>query len=414
MAFVNMVQEMLGVPGMNRGLAATRINEAFQKIQNENVFSFQCITGGWLTANLLGGPTSQNSFLSPGTITVNPFSTTITADVAATMAWVAPIPYPPFLTQQQIRCPNYSLYNIIALGNNGTVAYVTTLTPGSGQTPGTYTVPITDLSGGGAAATVIITVDASGAVTLPTIVNAVGSNYQTPSITFAEGGTPATFSVTLIATITIDRPWMEPPQFNGPYAIYQAYYPAPPNFKRWFNIRDTTNDEAMNWWDYTQIDLSEEDPQREIFDQPEYVVPFQIDNRPGSPTLGQMLFELWPHPITQLPYTFACQANWPALTAPTDTLPYPLTEELVKERAYEMVSLWKESQKGDDMERGSGANWQFLVQAHHEEYKDLLRQIRIMDRHLMELYFTKAGMSVPFNAGEPFTNTNGTANVGMW
>ena len=275
-------------------------------------------------------------------------------------------------------------------------------------------MPITDLSGGGAAATVIITVDASGAVTLPTIVNAVGSNYQTPSITFAEGGTPATFSVTLIATITIDRPWMEPPQFNGPYAIYQAYYPAPPNFKRWFNIRDTTNDEAMNWWDYTQIDLSEEDPQREIFDQPEYVVPFQIDNRPGSPTLGQMLFELWPHPITQLPYTFACQANWPALTAPTDTLPYPLTEELVKERAYEMVSLWKESQKGDDMERGSGANWQFLVQAHHEEYKDLLRQIRIMDRHLMELYFTKAGMSVPFNAGEPFTNTNGTANVGMW
>ena len=66
------------------------------------------------------------------------------------------------------------------------------------------------------------------------------------------------------------------------------------------------------------------------------------------------------------------------------------------------------------MERGSGANWQFLVKAHHEEYKDDLRQIRIMDRHLMELYFTKARMTAPFNGGEPFTNTNGTANVGSW
>ena len=44
MAFQNMIQEILGVAGMNRGLAATRLNEAFQKIQNENVWSFQCVT----------------------------------------------------------------------------------------------------------------------------------------------------------------------------------------------------------------------------------------------------------------------------------------------------------------------------------------------------------------------------------
>ena len=66
------------------------------------------------------------------------------------------------------------------------------------------------------------------------------------------------------------------------------------------------------------------------------------------------------------------------------------------------------------MERGSGANWMFLWKAHQEEYKDDLRQIRIMDRHLMELYFTKAKMNAPFNGGEAFTNTNGTANVGSW
>ena len=158
----------------------------------------------------------------------------------------------------------------------------------------------------------------------------------------------------------------------------------------------------------------EEDAQREIYDQPEYVVPLGPDLRTGSATYGQMRFEMWPGPITQLPYSWMCQCNWAPLQGPNDVLPFPLSEELVKERAYEMLSLFKESQKGDEMERGSGANWQFLAKAHHEEYKDLLRQARIMDRHLMELYFTKARMNSPFNNGEAFTNTNGTANVGSW
>ncbi len=412
MAFQNLIQEILGVAGMNRGLAATRINEAFERIQNENVWSFQCQTGGWLTADLLGGNTS-GTYLSPGTITVTPFTNTITGDAIATAAWIASVPYPPLLTQQQIRVPEYSLYNIIGLGDTGIVSYATTLTAGSLQTPGTYIVPVLD-AGIGINATVSITVAANGTVTTSPVLLTAGSGYTAPYITFSHGGTPATFSVTLQAQITIDRPWMEPPQLNGTYMIYQAYYPAPAGFKRWFNIRDTTNNESMNWWDMTQIDLSEEDPQREIFDQPEFVVPLGIDTRPGSATLGQQLVELWPHPISQLPYTFMCQCNWPALSLPSDTLPYPLTEELVKERAYEMVALWKESQKGDEMERGSGANWQFLVKAHHEEYKEILKKIRIMDRHLMELYFTRARMQAPFNGGESFTNTNGTANVGSW
>ena len=412
MAFVNMIQELLGTPGMNRGLVASRINEAFTKIQNENVFSFQCQTGGWLTANLLGGFTNSQ-YLSPGTITVTPYTNTITADAIATAAWTAPIPYPPLLTQQQIRVPTFSLYNIIALGNNGTVAYATVLTPGSGQTPGTYTYPVLD-PGAGAAGTVSITVDANGTVTLPPVILTAGSNYTTPNINFSEGGTPATFSVTLIATITIDRPWLEPIQSGGSYMIYQAYYPAPVGFKRWFDIRDTQNNQPMDFSSMTQINLAEEDAQREIFDQPEFVVPLGIDTRPGSSTLGQQLYELWPHPTSQLSYTFMCQCNWPALSLPTDTLPYPLTEELVKERARETIALWKEENKGDEMERGSGANWMFLVKAHHEEYKEQLKQIRIMDRHLMELYFTKAKMTAPFNGGEPFTNTNGTANVGSW
>jgi hypothetical protein len=84
----------------------------------------------------------------------------------------------------------------------------------------------------------------------------------------------------------------------------------------------------------------------------------------------------------------------------------------VKERALEMACLWREGQKGDEMERGSGANWQFLAKAHHEEYKDELRQIRIMDRHLCDLYFTKARMNAPCD-GQPDSYTGNQANVGF-
>ena len=422
MAFQDMIQDLLGtVPGMNRGLAANRINEAFQRIQNDNMWSFQCLTGGWLTPPLLGGNYGfgQNqtfdfgvTFASPGTITVNPFESVVTGDAVATATWNS-VTSRPLITEQQIRVPYYSLYSIIAQGNNGTIAYITVLTHGLGQTPGTYTVPVMD-AGSGSGATASIVVNSDGTVTLqPTVITA-GSNYTDPYITFSEGGTPATFSVSMIATLTLDRPWMEPPQLDGTYMIYQAYYAAPPGFKRWFALRDTTNNNPLDFWSYTQIDLANMDAERTVFDEPLYVVPYKQDTRPGSSTFGQMLFELWPHPISVLPYTWHCQANWPILKNSTDQLPFPLTEEIVRERAYEMTSLWKEMQKGDEMERGSGANWMLLVKAHHEEYKDLLRQIRIMDRHLMDLYFTKAQLSPPPGYQDGFSTLTSQLNIGTF
>jgi len=335
MALVNMRQELLGIPGANFGLVTTKINEALAAIQNENVWSFQLQTGGWLTPNLLGGATS--SFLSPGTITVKPFTNTVTGDATASAAWMAALLSPPLLTQQQIRVPYYSLYSIIAANTTNPNAVV----------------------------------------------------------------------------LTLHRPWMEPAQVNGTYMIYQAYYAAPMGFKRWNNIRDTTNNNAMDWWSKTQADLAEEDAERTNFDEPLYVVPYNMDTRAGSATYGQMLYELWPHPITQLPYTYSCQVNWPPLANPSDTLPFPLTEELVKLRAYEMLYLWKESQKGDEMERGSGANWQFLLQAARAEYSNRLKQCSNMDRHLVDLYFTKM-QRTPAGAGEPYATVEGQLNVGGW
>ena len=407
-----MIQEILGVPGMNLGLAKTRVNEALTKIQNEQVWSFQITQGGWLTPPLLGGP--NTAFLSPGTITVAPNSTQILGDAVATAAWVNYVPNPSLLTQQQIRVPYYNLYDIISIASASTVAYLNILTAGSGQTPGTYTVNATGGTGSGAQAQ--ITVNADGTVTLPPVITNQGTGYTNtltglPTFTLAAGGTPATFSAVLNAILNISRPWMEPNQVNGKYLIYQAYYVCPPGFKRFWDLRDVTNNNSMDFWTKTQVNLANDDPQRTIFDQPYFVVPFDQDTRPGSATLGQMRWELWPHPISQLPYAFTCQCNWPALSQPTDMVPYPLTEELVKERAYELVCIWKEMQKGDEQERGSGANWQWAAAAHKKVYDDVLREIRIMDRHLVELYFQKAQRTPPF-FGEPFASVNGNVNVG--
>ena len=415
----NMTQELLGaVPGTNFGLVRTKINEALAAIQNEQVWSFEIQTGGWLTPGLWGG-NANGSYLSPGTIGVLPYSTTIVGDATATTSWLTPVQYPPLITQQQIRTPYYSLYSIIALGSAPTVAYLTINTPGSGQTTGAYVVNGTGGSGSGAQA--LITVSANGEVTIPPVVTNPGSAYATggvgspPTFTLAAGGTPATFTAVLNAQLTIDRPWMEPPQTlgSGTYMIYSAYYPQLPGFKRWFNARDTTNNVPMNWWKKTQADLANDDPERTIFDQPYYIVPYQMDTRPGSATYGQMLFELWPHPIQQLPYTFTVECNWPPLQYPTDIVPYPLTEELVKLRAYEMLYLWKETQRGDNLERGSGANWQFAMGAARAEYNDRLKRIRIMDRHLVDLYFTKVRQEPAFG-GEPFSSPDGRTNIGWF
>jgi hypothetical protein len=431
---------------MNLGLAKTRINEAFHKIQLENAWSFQMKTGGFLTPGLLGGSYSGrgrdhdrgrewdhrpddghdhehdyernhrynpgSTFLSPGTITVEPFTNLITGDAVATKAWNS-ITHRPLLTEQQIRVPYYALYDIIAQGNNGTVAYATVVTPGSGQTPGTYVLPVLDATTG-IGATVSVTVEPDGTVACEPRVLTPGSGYTQPYFFFSEGGTPATFNVSLIAVLTIDRDWMEPNQYRSGYCIYQAYFVMPKGFRRHWLFRDTTNNNALDFSTYTQVDLAVIDAERTVFDEPLYVVPLGPDTRFGSSTSGQQRVELWPGPLSRLPYTFMCQADWPALKNPNDMLPPPLTEELVKERANEMIALWKEGNKGDEMERGSGANWMFLVKAHNEEYKDLLRQARIMDKHFMDLYFTKAQITPPSGFQDGFATMTGQINIGTF
>lgn len=212
--------------------------------------------------------------------------------------------------------------------------------------------------------------------------------------------------------LTLDRPWMEPTQTLAGYQMYQCYFPAPvPDFKEFKWARDTTNNWPMNFWKYNQADLAAKDAQRQEFNQPAFIVPYQTDQRVGSPTFGSMLFELWPHPLSALPYTFGYVRTGNLLVNPTDTVPYPLTEDLVKFKAYELLYMWKESQKDDDHERGAGANWLKLMEYAAAEYKSRKKLISLKDQQLVDMYWAKVRR---YTAAEPYATITGGLNVGSW
>lgn len=342
MSFNGMVHEMLGdIPGLNVPQVETALNRALKLIYDEQRWSFQVKENGWLTPGLLGGLPPTLPYQSPGAITVVPYSTTIYGDAVATAVWAALVGRP-FLTEQQVRVPAYSLYNII-----------------------NYYAP--------------------------------GDNPDDPGTEFA--------------TLVIDRPWMEPAQTNAVYMIYQAYYPTGSDtFRKFGVIRDTTNNAWVNFWQRDQQWLSVNDPQRTVFDIPTYAVPYEVDQRPGSATLGQMLYELWPHPLQKLPYTYTYIHQGPLLKKPADIVPYPLNEELVLWRGKEVLFLFKEAQKGDQMERGSGADWRFLAGEAHEQYTMRLKSVKLLDAGLGDLYWSKFNRSAIDSDG--YETMIGTLNVG--
>ena len=214
--------------------------------------------------------------------------------------------------------------------------------------------------------------------------------------------------------LTLDRPWMEPTDTQATYMIYQAYFAVPvPDFKRFLSARDTTNNWPMDYWSLSQKDLAVKDAERTIFDDPNYFVPYEQDQRPNSATLGNMLYELWPQPLSQLPYTYQYLRRGPLLQNPNDAVPYPLTEEPVLWRAKQVAFMSKEASKGEDMQRGQGADWKFLIQEAEDQFKKTLKPIKDRDSDLVALYFSKYRPDF-FNNGEPFATDTGQLNIGRF
>lgn len=226
--------------------------------------------------------------------------------------------------------------------------------------------------------------------------------------------------------ITIDRPWMEPDGASLQYMLYQTYFTAPAqDFKRWLAVRDFTNGASLDWWSWKQKDVDLRDPQRTIYENPSYVVPFKVDKRANTSTPGYMRFELYPQPLSQLPYALYYLAKGPALVQPTDTLPFPLTEKLVLARARMLAYEWKEAQKGVEVARGSGSDHTFLYQAAEAEYDGgerapagphqggELLSVKKADRDLYDQSISRLVRKLPSIGGPWYSAITNQANVGV-
>lgn len=220
------------------------------------------------------------------------------------------------------------------------------------------------------------------------------------------------------ATLTLDRPWLEPISGAGQsYIIYQAYFPVPyPDFTKFIEIRDTTNNAPVNFNRYSQDDLSVLDPQRLIFGPavPTYAVAWGTDQRPNSATLGYPMYEIWPHNLSHMPYSFSFKRSGPLLVNPTDTVISPLSEDLLTWRAKEILYQFKEAQKGEMMQRGSGADWRFLAQAANKEYMERLKKVRAKDANLHRDFVTHtiAGLGTQTTSDGYSTEQTGMLNIG--
>jgi len=190
--------------------------------------------------------------------------------------------------------------------------------------------------------------------------------------------------------LTLDRPYIDLTVGSGiHYSIYQCYYPVPvDDFEAWEDVLDTNNviylnvSNARGATDY----VNRCDPQRQIFSNPLMVIPHGIDDRPGSATFGRLMMELYPQPQAQYVYSTWFSRMGPDLTNPSDTLPFPITESLVKAMARVRAYEWCEGNKDSANPRGNGADFRFLIGAAQAQAQSQLKEIRSMDRDRVDMW----------------------------
>lgn len=189
---------------------------------------------------------------------------------------------------------------------------------------------------------------------------------------------------------TLDRIWGDPTATASAYQVYQVLYPAPVlDFLGLISVR---NPQMFLDFDLTKTRewLDRTDPQRYQYTWPSYAIPWGIDKRGAgtvnaSATLNYQLYELWGQPIQAFAFQGYGLRRGVDLSAPTDTLPVPIGEDLVIERAKEWAYEWAEANR-DIVPRGQSPDFRFLIQQSKDAYKDMLIQYRKQDREFINNY----------------------------
>lgn len=220
-------------------------------------------------------------------------------------------------------------------------------------------------------------------------------------------------------TLTLDRPFVDPlPFFTGVgYQMFQAYIPAPVGFKRWLTISDMFNCWALDIWTSRRtVDLM--DPARLYTSNPSMALALGQDVRgAGTPnqsaTYGQQLYELYPNPQTKISYQTYYVAEYPYLVNNSDTLPSPIDENLVLQKALTWAYRDAEARRDIMAAKGAAGNYMALKKASEEDFLTRLKTLRLLDRDAVDSYMVNmkaatSGYRMPY-----FNALSGSANMGL-
>lgn len=195
-----------------------------------------------------------------------------------------------------------------------------------------------------------------------------------------------------VSTLTLNRPFSDPltvltaPVAGQGYSIYAPYLVAPvADFERWLAVLDVAN----SGWLMTRGDrraVNRDDPQRQIFSNPDRLMGIGQDARVGSSTPGWERYELWPGPQNQYLYQAWFLRFGADLVALTDTLPIGIPESMVKARARVRCYEQSEANKDPANPRGAGADYRFLMGASQAQYDKELKAARLRDRDRCDLF----------------------------
>ena len=214
--------------------------------------------------------------------------------------------------------------------------------------------------------------------------------------------------------LTLDRPFVDPlPFFTGVgYQMFQAYIAAPVGFKRWLTIADMFDCWALDIWTSRRtIDLA--DPARLYTSDPCMALGLGQDKRPGSATFGQQLYELYPNPQTEISYQTYYVAEAPYLVNNSDTLPAPVTEEVVTQKALTWVYRDAEARRDIMAAKGAGANFLGLKRESEADFLGRLKTLRLLDRDPVDSYLVNMKAAVG-GFGMPYFNPiSKLANMGI-
>ena len=192
--------------------------------------------------------------------------------------------------------------------------------------------------------------------------------------------------------LTLDRPYYDTTSGSTlGYSLYQCYYPVPvADFLAWESVLDVNNaiDLVTGTAKKNRDWVDANDPQRQIFSNPGSIIPYGTDQRTGSSTAGWMIYELYPQPQAQYSYQTWYSRKGADLVLPSDTLPFPITEHVIKTlarvKAYEWLIVKLQAEHPDRNVSGI----QFAMGAAAKEAAAQLKEIRMEDRDRVDMWYS--------------------------